>query len=94
MSNEEILALVKENAGLKLGYTKYKRKYKAISRVPHRKAWLRIEGLKVQYVHLAGRLDRATPEEKQALVAVMQHITKERKELEDLYEMCVELGKD
>lgn len=94
MNANEITRILKENVGLKLGYENYKRKYRAINRILQRKLWFKIEGFKTQYVHLAVRLQHVESEaEREAIRAVMQFITKERKELEEIYELCREVSK-
>ena len=94
MNANETIRILKENAGLKLGYENYKRKYRAINRILQRKLWLKIEGFKTQYVHLATRLQHVESEaERETIRAVMQFITKERAELEVIYELCIEASK-
>ena len=94
MNTNEIIRIIKENAGLKLGYENYKRKYRTINRILQNKLWFKIEGFKTTYVHLAVRLQHVESEsEREAIRAVMQFITKERSELESIYELCREASK-
>lgn len=94
ITERELLDLMKEKEGLKVGYNKYKRKYKAISNFVHRDLYFKIEGLKVQFVQCSERIARAkTPEEKAQLQNHLRFISQERAELQKLYDLCCELEK-
>ena len=91
---EEKENLLKERAGLKLHCAEYKRKYKALNRVLHREVWYRIEGIKVQYSMIAGRLSRATDEkERLEMQTILRCLSKERANLQNVYDMCKEVSK-
>ena len=86
--------LLKERAGLKLHCAEYKRKYKALDRVLHREVWYRIEGIKVQYSMIADRLSRATDEkERLEMQTILRCLSKERENLQNIYDMCKEVSK-
>ena len=91
---EEKENLLKERAGLKLHCAEYKRKYKALDRVLHREVWYRIEGIKVQYSMIADRLSRATDEkERLEMQTILRCLSKERENLQNIYDMCKEVSK-
>lgn len=94
MNNNDIIKLCKEKEGLKVGYEKYKRKYKAIRNILHRKLYFKIDGLKIQRNHFMMRLkDSTNTEERREIQAILRVISKEIEDLELIYEMCVEVGK-
>lgn len=89
-----VVNLLKERAGLKLHCAEYKRKYKALSRVLHREIWYRIDGIKVQYPMVAGRLQRAeTEKDRIEMQAILRCLSKEKENLQNIYDMCREVGK-
>jgi hypothetical protein len=94
MDEKEIVALLKENAGLKLNCTRYKRKYKALNRVLCGGLHSRIDGLDIQFRILASRIQStSTPEEKARIQDAIRFVSKQRAELQALYDMCVEITK-
>lgn len=94
MTEQETAALLKERAGLKLHCAEYKRKYKSLSRILHREIWFRIDGIKVQYGLLAGRLSRSESDiEKAEIRMALRCLSNERAELQRIYDMCKEVTK-
>jgi hypothetical protein len=94
MNNNDILKLCKEKEGLKVGYEKYKRKYKSIRNILHRKLYFKIDGLKIQRNHFMFRLKESTDTaERREIQAILRVISNEINDLELIYEMCVEVGK-
>ena len=92
MTEQEVVALLKERAGLKLHCAEYKRKYKLLSRILHREIRLRIDGIEVQYGLLAGRLSRSESDiEKAEIRTVLRYMSNERAELQRIYDMCNEV---
>ena len=90
-----ILSVLKENAGLKLNYYKYKRKYKALNRILRGGLYLKIQGCKSLRMSYVNRRSRAnTDEEKKALSALINFIQDEKTDLERIYDMCIEAIKD
>ena len=86
--------LLKERAGLKLHCAEYKRKYKALNRILRREIWYRIDGIKVQYPMIAGRLQRTTDEkERLEMQTILRCLSKERANLQSIYDMCREVSK-
>ena len=94
MNTNEIIALMKEKEGLKLKYHNYKRKYHAINRVLHR-LYYKIVGLKEEYVVIAQRILREdiSKEDKALMSKMLSYISKERQELQVIYDMCIEVSK-
>ena len=94
MTEQEIVALLKEQAGLKMHCAEYKRKYKALDRVLGREIRYRIEGIKTQYPMLANRLQRSDDKiEKAEIRAILRYMSKELMELERICDMCKEVTK-
>ena len=86
--------LLKERAGLKLHCAEYKRKYKALDRILHREIWYRIDGIKVQYPMIAGRLQRAeTEKDRIEMQTILRCLSKEKENLQNIYDMCREVSK-
>ncbi len=94
MNDNDAIKLHKAIKGLKVGYTKYKRKYKAISNILHEKLYFKINGLKLRKNRLTRLLNNSTdPERKREIQAFLKIISKEIEDLESIYEMCVEAEK-
>ena len=95
MNNKEIIALIKENEGLKLKYFKYKRKFKALNRILRGGLYSKIDGLGYTRVQLMHRINAETDaDERRRLQGALNFATKERQELQAIYDMCVEAIKD
>jgi hypothetical protein len=89
-----VVNLLKERAGLKLHCAEYKRKYKALDRILHREIWYRIDGIKVQYPMIAGRLQRAeTEKDRIEMQTILRCLSKEKENLQNIYDMCREVSK-
>ena len=58
MNTNEIIKLYKEKEGLKLGYEKYKRRYKSVNKILQTKLYYKIDGLKVQKRQFLFRLQQ------------------------------------
>lgn len=94
MNTNEIIKLCREKEGLKLGYEKYKRKYKAMNNILQNKLYYKILGLKVQEGQLLHRLSYLhSEEERKTTQALLNFVTREKEELETIYEMCLEVKK-
>ena len=94
MNNNEVIRLVKENAGLKVGYEKYKRKYKLIRNILTKHLRMKIDGMRVQHNIFVSRLRYSVSEqEKSELKVLIKHIEKERFEWQQLYDMCMEIDR-
>lgn len=91
MNDNDTIKLHKAIEGLKVGYTKYKQKYKAISNILHEKLYFKIDGLKLRKNRLTRLLNNSTdPKRKQEIQAFLKIISEEIEDLESIYEMCVE----
>lgn len=91
---EDTENLLKERAGLKLHCAEYKRKYKAFKRILIREVCYRIEGIKVQYPLFSRRLREAkSPQDKAEICAILKCLSKERENLQNIYDRCMEVLK-
>ena len=94
MDNDAIIKLCKEKEGLKLGYEKYKHKYKKLRNIVRDKLSYKIDGLKTQERQFLFRLKNTQSEQEQeTLKALIRFIRKEREELELIYAMCNEIDR-
>lgn len=95
MDHDEHIRLIKENAGLKTGYEKYKRKYKLIRNIVMRELWERIDFLGAQErVHSSVLRNEASSKEQCAVsLAILKKAISEKKALELIYEMCQEIDR-
>lgn len=89
---EDTENLLKERAGLKLHCAEYKRKYKVLERILHKDIHSRIEGIKVQYEFASRRLrESRSDEEKIEAQSVIRCISKERENLQSIYDRCKDI---
>lgn len=93
MKSEEIIRICKENAGLRVGYEKYKRRYQSINSILRRELSGKIEALSVQegVYYAMGRA--AEKDERMRINEKINFLSKERADLKRIYEMCIEVGK-
>lgn len=84
----------KEYMGLKIGYRKFKSKYKALDRILHSRLNTRIDGLKITRNQFLRRLNTtATEQEKETLRALIRFADRELEELTIIYDLCAEVSK-
>ena len=89
-----IVELLKERSGLKLHCAEYKRKYKALNRILRRELFYVIEGLKTRHRTLVFRLSRESDSTQRELInSALKQTSSMLKELERIYELCVEVIK-
>lgn len=93
MGYDERIRLIKENAGLKTGYEKYKRKYKLIRNILMGHLRSTIDGLEKQYGQfvLRGTWDLQESTQLETLRALCKQNERIRKELNLILEMCQEV---
>ena len=93
MDHDEHIRLIKENAGLKTGYEKYKRKYKLIRNILMGHLRSTIIGLEEQYRQFTfrGTWDLQESTQVETLRALCKQNERIRKELNLILEMCREV---
>lgn len=95
MNSREIVTLMKEKEGLKLGYFKYKRKYKALNRILVNDLASKIHGLGELRIVLMRRIHRSEVRaEIEMARSLLKFIGDEKAELQAIYDKCIEATKD